>query len=78
MKEERFTIRKQGFPVKPEQEPPRSISGFVNGREVITLSNHIMGKWHVGSSICLPSDLEQAKEILECFVKVFEELENNK
>lgn len=70
-------IRKQGFPVKPQQEPPKRISGFVDGREVITLSNTIMGQWHVASSTCFPSNLEQAKQMLECFVKVFEELENN-
>lgn len=71
-------IRKKGFPDKPQITPPQSISGYVDGREVITLSNHILGKWHVGSSTCLPSNLEEAKKILECYVQVFEELEKNK
>lgn len=69
-------IKKEGFPSKPEVEPPKRISGFVNGREVISLSNYIMGQWHIGSSTCLPSNLAEAKEILECFVRVFEELDN--
>lgn len=71
-------IVKKGFPIKPINEPAKSITGILDGREVITVSNSIMGQWHVGSSTCLPSNIEQAKRMLEVYVKVFDELEQSK
>lgn len=47
------------------------IVGFVNGRDIVSMSNHIFGKWNVGSSTCLPSDMEEAQAIVECMVQTF-------
>jgi hypothetical protein len=44
-----------------------------NGDHVIGF-NKRFGKWSVGTSRCLPSDLESAKIILECFNKAFEKV----
>lgn len=50
------------------------------GEDCVIGFNKMFGKWSVGTSRCLPSDLESAKIILECFNKAFEkvkELEEN-
>lgn len=53
------------------------IVGYVNDREIITLSNQIFGKWHTGSSTCLPSDIAKAAQYVECMTQVFEMAKNH-
>jgi len=53
------------------------ITGYVNDREIITLSNQIFGKWHTGSSTCLPSDISEAAEYVECMKQAFEMAKNH-
>ena len=53
------------------------IFGYVNNREIITLSNQIFGKWHTGSSTCLPSDISEAAEYVECMKQAFEIAKNH-
>ena len=48
------------------------IVGYFNNREIVTLSNQIFGKWHTGSSTCLPSDIAAAEEYVECMRQAFE------
>lgn len=49
------------------------IIGYVNEREIITISNQLFGKWSTGSSSCLPSKFEDAQQYVECMRLVFEE-----
>jgi len=50
------------------------IVGYVGGRDVMSISNYIFGKWHVGSSSCLPSDPIVAEAYVKCCVEVFAEM----
>ena len=52
------------------------IVGYVDDREIITLSNQIFGKWSTGSSTCLPSDIIMAAEYLECMRQAFATMES--
>ena len=50
------------------------IPGWRGEQSVIVFST-IHGKWHVASSMCLPSDIEAAKIVQECVAAAFKELE---
>lgn len=54
------------------------IQGFVNGKEVISLSNNIHGQWHTSMSSCLPSNIELAKVYVDVYHQIFEHLERMK
>jgi hypothetical protein len=54
------------------------VVGIVNGNEVIVVSDNIQGVWTVGSSQCLPCNLERASVIAECVVAVFKKVEELK
>lgn len=65
--------------VTPNQREGRiegwcNIPGWRNEQSVITFAT-IHGKWHVASSMCLPSDIEAAKIVQECVAAAFKELE---
>ncbi len=42
-------------------------------QDYISISK-LAGKWSVGTSTCLPSTIESAKEVMECYQAVFEKL----
>ncbi|MBK6616296.1 hypothetical protein [Ottowia sp.] len=42
------------------------VIGMVGTHEVITLSNSAGGVWTVGSSSCLPTDIQRAGLFIEC------------
>lgn len=54
------------------------VVGIVNDNEVIVVSNSIQGVWTVGSSRCLPCNLEHASVIAECVSAVFKKVEELK
>lgn len=49
----------------------QEVRGCINHREIISMNNSIQGKWGVSCSAILPWDLEEAKDILECYNQVF-------
>lgn len=64
--------------VNPFNKHFSEVVGVVNGKEVIVVSNHIQGVWGVGSSQCLPYNLEHASVIAECVSAVFKKVEELK
>lgn len=64
--------------VNPFNKHFSEVVGVVNGKEVIVVSNNIQGVWGVGSSQCLPYDLEHASVIAECVSAVFKKVEELK
>lgn len=64
----------------PERDPNRiegfcEIPGWPNEQSVISLLRR-GDTWTVGSSMAMLSDIDQAKEIMACYNKVFETLES--
>lgn len=51
------------------------IIGYINDDDVISINNHINGKWHVGHSSTLGSDVEYAKLKSEAFTEVFKKFD---
>jgi len=49
------------------------VKGFKGEVSVISFLEN-MGRWHTGSSMCLPSDTEAAMQVLECMVCASEHL----
>jgi hypothetical protein len=49
---------------------------FTRGCSVTTaIAFHVvMGKWSVATSMCMPSDIEEAKAVKECFDIAFDAL----
>lgn len=65
--------------VTPERDPNRiegfcEIPGWPNEQSVISLIRN-RDRWTVGSSMAFPSDIEQARAIMECYNKAFETLD---
>lgn len=68
--------------VSPERNPDRiegfcEIPGWRGEQSVISLLRR-GDEWTVGSSMALLSDLNQSKEVMACYNKVFETLEEIK
>lgn len=53
-----------------------SFTGYVDNHEVIHISDHIQRIWTVGSSCCLPSNIEMAQLYVECMAAVMENYQN--
>lgn len=53
------------------------ISGYVGHREVMSLSL-MMGEWVVGSSSCLPVNIDMARLYVECMQRVFSKAHDSK
>jgi hypothetical protein len=54
------------------------ITGYIHGREVMIVNNHIGGKWKVGMSVGLPTDPIEAQVLLEVYQQVFDTLDSLK
>lgn len=48
------------------------VEGYVGTHEVMSMSSRPGGAWMVGSSSCLPADVERAALYVECMRRVFE------
>ncbi len=51
------------------------IPGWRYPTSVISL-NKMSGAWHVGSSMCLPSNISEARKIQDCVAAVFNALDD--
>ena len=56
------------------------IKGLVDGKEVISISDHILREggavWKVGGSYCLPSDPDRARAFVTAMSMAFEKLDD--
>ena len=50
------------------------IEGYVNSRRIIVVSNERY--WKVEESVCLPVDISQTVEIIDCMEKVINRVQN--
>lgn len=64
------------IPIVKRGNPVTYIAGFVDDKEVLVLNNHIMRKWHVASSTCLPADVVKARQMVDCYSQCFAEMES--
>lgn len=46
------------------------VSGMMNGREVISFCNQIEGQWICSTSTCLPTDVDDAFDMLDMYADV--------
>lgn len=60
---------------KSPNRPPTAIEGFVDNQQIVKVSDVISGKWHTATSTCLPSNINAAREYIDCMVQVFEKLD---
>lgn len=51
------------------------VRGYVGRYEVMSMNSRIQGEWMVGSSSCLPTNLNRARLYLECMRRVFEKVD---
>ncbi|AYN83412.1 hypothetical protein ACV33P_15540 [Pseudomonas aeruginosa] len=51
------------------------IDALVDGRSVMSISNHIYGTWTVGSSSCLPSDINKGRAYVKAMSMAFDKLD---
>lgn len=51
------------------------VTGYVNNKEVISVSDNIQQTFHVGSSTCLPSNFELALLYVDCMKQVMQTVE---
>ncbi len=48
------------------------VQGYVGTHEIMSMSSRPGGAWMVGSSSCLPADVQRAALYVECMRRVFE------
>lgn len=51
-----------------------TIVGIVDNREVILLYDTKTRGWMVGSSVCLPTYIKKAEELLRCYTDAFQKM----
>jgi hypothetical protein len=42
------------------------VTGYVNGREIIAVSDNVSKEFTIGTSSCLPTKFDDAQEYLDC------------
>lgn len=61
--------------INVEIENDNMVTGYVDGMEVIRIAKYQgLNNWSVGSSSCLPSDINKAKKYLSVMQSAFDEM----